>query len=101
MRLLTLCCAITAFTPVFFSCKKDIDKEIPPPDPGEFIVDTREVQIVLPPGSTFDLSGSKVVSPATLSQVDASGKARVADLKEDHYIAYLIDKDNKLVMASL
>ena len=57
------------------------------------------VQVAVPPRSNYSLTGSMVMSYSTWSDVDASGKSQVAHTNQNVSVAYVFDKDDKLVMA--
>jgi hypothetical protein len=63
------------------------------------VIKTINVQVTVPPGSDYSHAGTKVMSYSTLSDVDASGKSIAAHTKQSVSVAYVFDKDDKLVMA--
>lgn len=73
-------------------------------DPGEIIDPTPievpiDVQVTVPAGSDYSLAGSKVMSYLTWGDVGASGKSKAAHTKQGVSVAYVFDKDDKLVLA--
>ncbi|MGN6416550.1 MAG: hypothetical protein ACTHMC_03590 [Pseudobacter sp.] len=78
------------------SCKKDKDYDEPPVPP---VAGAKEVQIQLPSGVSFDLSGAQLSSFGQTFEVSKSGKTQAFDLKATPHIAWLFDKENKPLMA--
>jgi len=80
------------------SCKKDKDKPDPGPDfSSEF--NLRDVQVVLPAGSTHDLSNDQLMSFGERFPVAKDGKTKAVDPRPAEHIAYLFDKDGDPIMA--
>ena len=67
--------------------------------PGTNPVETINVQVTLPEGANYSLTGSKVMSYSTWSDVDAGGKSKAAHSKQSISIAYVFDKNDKLILA--
>ncbi len=85
---------------LMYSCKKD--KKNQPDGPGggggngEYIL--TDVQVVLPSGSSFDLSQTTVFTLSKTSSVGADGKARMPYNSGRHELAYLFDASQNLIM---
>jgi|GEM_PF-701573 len=62
-------------------------------------VETIGVQVTVPEGSNYSHNGSKVMSYSTLSDVDATGKSNAAHTKQSVSVAYVFDKNDKIILA--
>lgn len=80
------------------SCKKDKDKIDPDPDPASDFV-LKDAQVVLPAGSSYDLTDSRIMTFAESFPVSKDGKTKAIVLPKTEHIAYLFDKDGNPVMA--
>lgn len=90
----------------FIACKKDKGGSDPtppppppPPPPTTSSYPTKDIQVELPAGVTIDLTTCEVQSLSVNSKIDNSGKVKIAFNKGYPNIAYLFDKDDKLLMA--
>ena len=63
------------------------------------VAKTIGVQITVPAGSNYSHTGSKVMSYSTWSEVDATGKSKAVHTKQGVSVAYVFDKNDKLVLA--
>lgn len=78
-----------------FSCKKD-NKGSEPPIPTDFT--TKEIQVVLPrPG--VDLATCKLMSHSAITNLNGEGKGRAAYVPGSPIIAYVLDKNDQLLLA--
>lgn len=94
-----------------FSCKKIKDADaiippvdttkIPPVDTTKVVLSyvTKEIEIIVPSGSSFKPAGSTVLSFGTEQTADAAGKAKVTFEKGSSTLAYVFDNNKKLVLA--
>ncbi len=82
-----------------FSCKKEDSTPPPPVDPPAPAYKTRDVQIEVPADTKIDLSTLSVHSLSVNSTVDASGKSKAAFNKGFPSIAYVFNKENRLILA--
>lgn len=80
---------------LFSSCKPDD----PDPEPGKF--SKKEVQVILPAGAKVDLSNTQVLSYSQLSAVNNKGKADIRFNRGTWEVAYLMDSDKNILMASI
>lgn len=80
------------------SCKKDKGDDNNP-DPGPSM-QTVDVQIVLPAGSTVDLSKTKIFTLAGVSDVGGDGKATISFLGTNGQLAFVFDEADHLVLES-
>jgi hypothetical protein len=86
---------------LIFSCKKTDTPAppVPPPVDPPVAYKTKEISIILPEGVKMDLAGSSVHSLSVSTKVDENGKSKAAFNKGYPHIAYVFDKDNKLLLA--
>jgi hypothetical protein len=83
------------------SCQKDIDENPDgggPPLPSADIP-LKDAQIVLPPGSDYDLSGHELMTFGAVMPVDKNGGTKTSDIKGTMNIAYLFDHQSNPVLA--
>ncbi|MEZ4774098.1 MAG: hypothetical protein R3D00_13020 [Bacteroidia bacterium] len=80
---------------LFAACKKDDPK----PQPDDFSY--TDVQVVLPSGSSLDLSTTSVFSLSKKSSVNAKGKASVRYNPGTYEVIYLLNEAGKIMMASI
>ncbi len=87
----------------YLSCKKETspgNNPGNPPTPGTpSIFGTKEIEIIVPSGSSFKPAGSKVFSFGTEQTADASGKAKVTFENGSSTLAYVFDTNQKLILA--
>ena len=83
------------------SCKKDIEKDKGNDKGNDSVVNfgMKDVKIILPDGSNYDLTGHEVMAGGVIKPVSKDGKSEVPDIKGSSNIAYLFNKDNNVVMA--
>jgi hypothetical protein len=86
---------------LIISCKKTetLAPTLPPPVDPPVAYKTKEISIVLPEGVKIDLASSTVHSLSVSTKVDENGKSKAAFNKGYPHIAYVFDKDNRLMMA--
>jgi hypothetical protein len=85
---------------IFFSCQEDpepTDPTNPPVQTGDFEV--KDLQVVLPQGSSFDLVGSEVFSYGESFPVSSDGKSKTVSTPGFPYIAFLFDKNENPILA--
>ncbi|MDX2245155.1 MAG: hypothetical protein SF052_00150 [Bacteroidia bacterium] len=82
---------------LFSACKKD-DPE-PKPEPDDFSY--TDAQVVLPTGSTLDLTKTSVLSLSKISSVKANGKTSIRYNTGTWEVVYLLDANKNILMASI
>ena len=83
-----------------FSCQEDTepsDTTNPPVQIGDFEV--KDIQITLPQGSSFDFSGSTVISYGESFPVAPDGKSKSVSTPGFPHIAYLFDGSDNPILA--
>lgn len=85
---------------LFFAagCKKDAQID-PPEEPGGGNTNTVKIQVQVPSGSAFNPVGSTVLSSFQYVNVEADSYAHAYVDTSKFTLAYVFNKDNKLVMA--
>ena len=84
----------------YLSCKKEIGQDNEPGITDSVLnFETKQVEVIVPAGSTFKPAGSKVFSFGLEQTVDASGKAKVTFEKGSSTLAYVFDNNKKLILA--
>ncbi len=82
------------------SCQEDPEPADPPGPPlpsGDF--ETRDIQIDLPAGSSFDFGGSELLSYGEFFPVGGGGKTGAVSTPGSPSVAYLFDASGRLVLA--
>ncbi|OOG72190.1 hypothetical protein [Algoriphagus sp. A40] len=90
------------FTVLFafvFSCNEDEEPNTPDPDPDPSSFTTTDVAVIVPPGSTLDLSKTRLFSGFAEYPVDNTGKTKARFATGSTRLAFLIDENDKAVMA--
>lgn len=86
-----------------FSCQEDTeptdttDPTNPPAQTRDFEV--KDIQITLPQGSSFDFSGTELISFGESFPVGSDGKTKSVSTPGFPYIAFLFDKDENPILA--
>lgn len=82
------------------ACKKGLkDDATTPVDPGTTAnYSTKDVQVILPAGSTVDLTQTNAVSLTISSKVEANGNTKLAYNKGTNELAWVADKDNNVLL---
>lgn len=80
------------------SCRKD--KNTPPDDTGGDQTIPTDVQVVLPAGSTIDLSKTRIFTLGGVSNVNGDGKATVPFIQDNGQLVFLFDEADNIIMES-
>jgi hypothetical protein len=80
------------------SCQEESTDPIPGPDPKETEFPTTDVNVVLPAGTSIDLSKTKILSGFGEYPVDNSGKSKVRFTSGKSKLAFLIDETGNSLM---
>lgn len=85
---------------VYSACKKDFNDIDSPISIIPDSISTKKGSIIIPDGTTYDLSGSSVQMLGFSIPVPADGNIEMVDAKNESTIAWLFDKENNPVMAA-
>jgi len=80
------------------SCRKD--KNTPPEDTGGDQTIPTDVQVILPAGSTIDLSKTRIFTLGGVSNVNGDGKATVPFIQDNGQLVFLFDEADNIILES-
>ncbi len=91
---------LLAFYLAINSCKDTEEPKLPVNgDPDIKNVPTLDVSVIIPDGTTLDLSGSQVLANTFDFAVDESKKSKIALQPGQTQLAFLLDKDENVLLS--